>query len=146
MKDQLIIGSRGSKLALWQAEWVRARLATLSPRLDVRVEVVRTSGDRLPDAPLSVIGGQGAFTKEPERALLRRFGAGCRVPIAAHAVVRSDALRLEGLVASPDGMEVLRESVEGRADDPERLGEELALTLQLRGAAFLLSGDLAPVW
>jgi hydroxymethylbilane synthase len=75
-----------------------------------------------------------------ERALLRQFGAGCQVPIAAHAVVRGDALRLEGLVAAPSGEEVLREAVEGPAREAERLGAELALRLQARGASFLLAG------
>ncbi|HEX8188921.1 MAG TPA: hypothetical protein VF586_11255 [Pyrinomonadaceae bacterium] len=64
MKEQLVIGSRDSKLALWQAEFVRTQIAASSPDLDVRVEVLKTSGDVLRDAPLSVIAGQGAFTKE----------------------------------------------------------------------------------
>ncbi|HEX7175586.1 MAG TPA: hydroxymethylbilane synthase [Pyrinomonadaceae bacterium] len=310
MRDELIIGSRGSKLALWQAEWVRARLAALSPRLDVRVEVVSTSGDVLKDAPLSVIGGQGAFTKElehallerridlavhslkdlptvipdrltlaatparedardalvlpagtsgggvvsvldlpagarvgtsslrrraqlrhlrpdlvlndlrgnvdtrlrkldagefdaivlaaaglrrlglagrisahvspdellpavgqgalglearaddeetlslvarldhaptraaceAERALLRQFGAGCQVPIAAHATVEGLFLKLEGLVAAPSGEDVLKASVVGFMGDAEGIGEELAHRLMARGAAFLLAG------
>lgn len=316
MKNQLIIGSRGSKLALWQVEWVRAQLAALNPRLEVRVQILKTSGDINQNAPLSVIGGQGAFTKElehalldgridlavhslkdlptvlaeglmlaaiaeredprdalilpalsqvngaasihslpagvrvgtssprrraqlrhlrpdlclrelrgnvdtrlrkldegefdaivlasaglrrlglaerisayvptdellpavgqgalgletrsgdaatrrlvsqlnhaptraaceAERSLLRQFGAGCQAPIAAHAVVQGEVLKLEGLVAAPSGEEVLRETVEGRACEAERLGEGLALCLQSRGASLLLPGAAASLW
>ena len=64
MKTRLTIGSRGSKLALWQAEWVKARLDGLHPQVEVVIEVIKTSGDQLKHAPLSVIGGQGVFTKE----------------------------------------------------------------------------------
>ena len=92
MKDQLIIGTRGSKLALWQAGWVRARLAARAPCLDVRVEVVKTSGDILTDAPLSAIGGQGAFTKELEHALLER-----RIDLAVHSLKDLPTVIPEGL-------------------------------------------------
>ncbi|HEX8136577.1 MAG TPA: hydroxymethylbilane synthase [Pyrinomonadaceae bacterium] len=70
MKKRLIIGSRGSKLALWQAEWVRSKLSALYPHLEIRIEIIKTSGDVLKDAPLSVIGGKGVFTREIEEALL----------------------------------------------------------------------------
>lgn len=310
MRDQIIIGARGSKLALWQAEFVRSRLAAENPHVNVRVEVLKTSGDVLRDAPLSVIGGQGAFTKElehalldrridlavhslkdlptvvaggltlaavteredprdalvlpagvrrgeaasvrglrhgavvgtsslrrraqlkhlrpdlvlkelrgnvdtrlrkldagefdalvlaaaglrrlglseridarlttdellpavgqgalglearaddeeiialaarldhaptrdacaAERALLRRFGAGCQVPIAAHGFVLEGAMRLEGLVADVSGGVVLKESAEGPSVEAESLGGALALRLQERGASFLLEG------
>jgi hydroxymethylbilane synthase len=78
---ELIIGSRGSKLALWQSEWVKARLEALAPAVSVRVEVFKTSGDVMRDVPLATIGGQGAFTKELEVALLDR-----RVDIAVHSL------------------------------------------------------------
>lgn len=81
MKHQLIIGSRGSKLALWQAEWARARLGELESSLDVRIEVIKTSGDVMRDVPLSVIGGKGVFTKELEEALLDG-----RIDIAVHSL------------------------------------------------------------
>ncbi|HEY9285730.1 MAG TPA: hypothetical protein VIP46_19930, partial [Pyrinomonadaceae bacterium] len=81
MKDHFVIGTRGSKLALWQAGWVRERLVEARPGVEVRIEIVKTSGDVLRDAPLSVIGGQGAFTKELEEALL----AG-RIDIAVHSL------------------------------------------------------------
>jgi hydroxymethylbilane synthase len=81
MKDHLIIGSRGSKLALWQAEWTRARLAELYPLVQVSIEIIKTSGDVKFDAPLAVIGGQGVFTKELEEALLER-----RIDLAVHSL------------------------------------------------------------
>jgi len=304
---ELVIGSRGSKLALWQSEWVRARLEEADPRASVRVEVIKTTGDVRRDAPLSVIGGQGAFTKElevallegridiavhslkdlptvvphglqitatperedardalvlpagadgrgasirslpagatvgtsslrriaqlkhlrpdvlvkdlrgnvdtrlrkldggeydalilaaaglrrlglggrvsayldsgemlpavgqgslgvetradasetnalvarldhretraavlAERALLRHLGGGCQVPIAAHAETNGRTLRLSALVASPGGEELIRDAMEGAADDAERLGEALAARMVERGAAELL--------
>ncbi|HVF50602.1 MAG TPA: hydroxymethylbilane synthase [Pyrinomonadaceae bacterium] len=81
MQRQFIIGSRGSKLALWQAEWVRARLLSLEPPAEVRIEVIKTSGDVLRDVPLSVIGGKGVFTKELEETLLDG-----RIDIAVHSL------------------------------------------------------------
>ncbi len=92
MRDHFVIGSRGSKLALWQAEWVRARLAAARPGVEVRVEIVKTSGDVLRDAPLSVIGGQGAFTKELEEAL-----SGGRIDIAVHSLKDLPTVVPEGL-------------------------------------------------
>jgi hydroxymethylbilane synthase len=81
MKDSLVIGSRGSKLALWQAQWVQSHLSALRPEANVRIEIVKTSGDIMHDAPLAIIGGQGAFTKELEQALLDR-----RIHIAVHSL------------------------------------------------------------
>jgi hydroxymethylbilane synthase len=89
---QLIIGSRGSKLALWQSEWVRARLEELEPAVSVRIEVFKTSGDVRRDVPLSVIGGQGAFTKELEHALLER-----RIDIAVHSLKDLPTINPEAL-------------------------------------------------
>lgn len=78
---RFVIGSRGSKLALWQAGWVKSRLEEACDGAEVRIEVIKTSGDRLRDVPLSVIGGQGVFTKEIEQALLDR-----RIDIAVHSL------------------------------------------------------------
>jgi hydroxymethylbilane synthase len=306
MSRPLVIGSRGSKLALWQAEQARARLLALNPQTDVHIEIIKTTGDVKND-PLSVIGGKGVFTKEledalldgridfavhslkdlptilpddlsiaaiceredardalvlragsqngsllhlprgaavgtssqrrlaqlkalrsdvivrdlrgnvdtrirkldegqydavilasaglvrlglqdrisariaisemlpavgqgaiaietrsdnefavqsasrldhretriaclAERAFLRGLGGGCQFPIAAHAVIENDLLKLDGLVAKPDGSEILRDSLSGSSNDAEALGSELALQLMERGAqAFLTS-------
>jgi hydroxymethylbilane synthase len=71
-----------------------------------------------------------------ERALLNRLGGGCQVPIGALAEVTADGLRLNGLVAHPDGTKVLRETREGA--DPVRLGEEVGEILLSRGGDVIL--------
>jgi hydroxymethylbilane synthase len=64
------IGTRGSPLARWQAEWVAGRLRELHPGLAVELVEIKTQGDRDRNTPLAAIGGQGLFTKEIQRALL----------------------------------------------------------------------------
>ncbi|MDT7540912.1 MAG: hydroxymethylbilane synthase [Acidobacteriota bacterium] len=81
MKDQFTIGSRGSRLALWQAEWARSTLEALRPGVSVEIEIFKTSGDAMRDVPLSVIGGKGVFTKELEEALLAE-----KIDIAVHSL------------------------------------------------------------
>lgn len=81
MKSHFTIGSRGSRLALWQAGWVRSRLSELRPGVEVRVEIYKTTGDIHRDVPLAVIGGKGAFTKELEDALLD-----ARIDLAVHSL------------------------------------------------------------
>lgn len=80
MSPRLVIGSRGSRLALWQAEQAKARLIDLNPGLEIQIDVIKTTGDVKPD-PLSVIGGKGVFTKELEEALLDK-----RIDIAVHSL------------------------------------------------------------
>ena len=64
------IGSRGSRLALWQAEHVKAKLEGVHPGLDVEIRILHTTGDRITDVPLAKIGDKGLFTKELDRAVL----------------------------------------------------------------------------
>ncbi len=70
MSAALRIGTRGSKLALAQAEWIRGRLEAANPGLRAELVVIRTSGDRITDVPLHQVGGKGLFVKELESALL----------------------------------------------------------------------------
>ena len=91
MSRPLVIGSRGSKLALWQAEQARDRLRTLNPQFEVHIEVIKTTGDVKSD-PLSVIGGKGVFTKELEDALLDG-----RIDIAVHSLKDLPTILPEGL-------------------------------------------------
>jgi len=68
--DVVRIGTRGSKLALVQSEFVRDELQRLHPGLEVEIVVIQTKGDRMLDAPLAKIGDKGLFTKELETAML----------------------------------------------------------------------------
>lgn len=70
-KNSVVIGTRGSKLALWQAEWVKAELQRLNPGLEVGLNKIKTTGDKILDVPLAKVGGKGLFVKEIEEALLR---------------------------------------------------------------------------
>jgi hydroxymethylbilane synthase len=95
MKDSFTIGSRGSRLALWQAEWVRTSLERSRPGARVKIEIIKTSGDVMRDVPLAVIAGMGVFTKELEEALL----AG-RIDIAVHSLKDLPTTLPEGLTIS----------------------------------------------
>ena len=64
----LVIASRGSQLALWQARWVERQLTSAGH--ECRIEIIRTTGDKITDVPLAKVGTKGLFTKEIEEALL----------------------------------------------------------------------------
>ena len=68
--DTITIGTRASKLALWQAEYVAAQMEKQYPAVCVELRKMTTKGDRILDAPLAKIGGKGLFTKELEQAML----------------------------------------------------------------------------
>ena len=93
----LRIGTRGSALALWQAEYVRDELRRVHnvSRGDISIDIIRTSGDRITDRPLSEVGGKGLFTKEIEEALL----AGA-IDIAVHSAKDMPTELPEGLELS----------------------------------------------
>jgi hydroxymethylbilane synthase len=88
---ELRLGTRGSQLALWQAQAVAARIEHTSGRI-CRIVVIRTSGDRLQEAPLSEVGGKRLFVKEIEDALLRE-----EIDLAVHSSKDMPALLPEGL-------------------------------------------------
>ncbi len=69
-EERLVIATRGSQLALWQAEHVKARIKAVVPGMVVELNVITTSGDKILDVPLAKIGGKGLFVKEIEQALL----------------------------------------------------------------------------
>jgi hydroxymethylbilane synthase len=79
----LKLGTRGSPLALAQAHWVRRELMRLQgmAETDIAIEIIKTSGDKIQDRPLSEVGGKGLFTKELEEALL--VG---RIDLAVHSM------------------------------------------------------------
>jgi hydroxymethylbilane synthase len=103
----LIIGSRGSKLALWQSNWVKQELERLHPGLKVQIEIIKTTGDKLSEASLIKIGGKGVFTKELEEALLS--GA---VDLAVHSLkdlptILPDGLHLAAITEREDVRDAL---------------------------------------
>ncbi len=69
MRDRVVIGSRGSRLALVQSNYIAALLREAAPGLVVEIETISTRGDRILDRPLAEIGGKGLFTEELEAAL-----------------------------------------------------------------------------
>lgn len=77
----LTIGTRGSRLALWQAEWVRSRIIERYPEYEVSLKKIKTSGDMILDVPLARVGGKGLFVKEIEEAMLRK-----EIDIAVHSM------------------------------------------------------------
>ena len=93
MKNQIIIGTRGSKLALWQADYIEQRLREEYPGLSVTQKRVTTKGDRILDVPLAKIGGKGLFTKELEEEMLS--GA---IDLAVHSLKDMPAKVPDGLV------------------------------------------------
>ncbi|MDP2277174.1 MAG: hydroxymethylbilane synthase [Nitrospirota bacterium] len=70
VKKKVVIGTRGSRLALWQAEWVKSALLKLNPGLTIELNKIKTTGDKILDVPLAKVGGKGLFVKEIEEALL----------------------------------------------------------------------------
>src|SRR5258708_12277188 len=80
-RSTLIIGSRGSELALWQSNFIKQQLEALYPAIDIAIKIIKTTGDKILDSPLSLIGGKGVFTIELERALLEN-----EIDIAVHSL------------------------------------------------------------
>jgi len=70
MKTSICIGTRGSALALWQANHVKQIIETAFPDVHVDINIIKTTGDRITDRPLAMVGGKGLFVKEIEAALL----------------------------------------------------------------------------
>ena len=92
MARPITIGTRGSRLALWQAEWVRAQIERRFPGTAVALAVIKTQGDRILDVPLAQVGGKGLFVKEIESALLDG-----RVDLAVHSMKDMPAEVPDGL-------------------------------------------------
>jgi hydroxymethylbilane synthase len=104
----LVIASRGSQLALWQARWVEAQLKAAGH--ESRIEIIKTTGDKITDVPLAKVGTKGLFTKEIEEALLDG-----RAQLAVHSLKDLPTELPEGLVlAAVPEREDPRDAVIGR--------------------------------
>ena len=93
MKKKIRIGTRGSKLALWQANFIKSEIERLCPDFNVKLKIIKTTGDRITDRPLAMIGGKGLFVKEIETALLNND-----IDIAVHSMKDMPGELPEGLV------------------------------------------------
>ncbi|EHJ47398.1 porphobilinogen deaminase [Solidesulfovibrio carbinoliphilus subsp. oakridgensis] len=93
MREKLVIATRSSKLALWQANHVSARLRETYPGLVVDLLPIKTKGDKILDVPLAKVGGKGLFVKEIEEALLDG-----RADLAVHSMKDVPAEQPQGLV------------------------------------------------
>ncbi len=94
-RSTLVLGTRGSKLAVHQSQWVQARLQELAPDLSISLKRIQTSGDKILDVPLAKIGGKGLFVKEIEDALLSG-----EIDLAVHSMK-------DVPTALPEGLEIL---------------------------------------
>ncbi len=70
MKNKIVLGSRGSELALWQTHCVKETLEQHFPEINLEIKIIKTTGDKMLDVALSKIGDKGLFTKQIETALL----------------------------------------------------------------------------
>ncbi len=93
-RDKIVIGSRGSKLALIQANWVKSQLEKDNKKIEFTIEVIKTTGDKITDVPLSKIGSIGLFTKELEDALLDK-----KIDLVVHSAK-------DMATDIPDGLEI----------------------------------------
>ncbi|MCP5110531.1 MAG: hydroxymethylbilane synthase, partial [bacterium] len=126
----LTIGSRGSKLALWQAHWGADRLKELGEL--ARIEITRTTGDKITDVALSEVGTKGLFTKEIEEALLDG-----RIDLAVHSLKDMPTELPDGLTLSAiPKREDPRDAMVGSALDALHHGAKVG-TISLRRAAQL---------
>ena len=80
-KQKITIGTRGSALALWQANWVKSELEREYPGIEVNLTVIKTKGDKILDVPLAKVGGKDLFVKEIEDALLAQ-----NIDLAVHSM------------------------------------------------------------
>lgn len=126
----LVIASRGSQLALWQAHWVQGQLAALGH--ESRIEIIKTTGDKITDVPLAKVGTKGLFTKEIEEALLDG-----RADLAVHSLKDLPTELPEGLVlAAVPPREDPRDAIVGRKLSELSAGAKVG-TSSLRRAAQL---------
>jgi len=135
MASPVVIGTRGSRLALWQAEWVRAQIERRFPGTVVELATIKTQGDKILDVPLAKVGGKGLFVKEIESALLDG-----RVDVAVHSMKDMPAEIPDGLeIGAVPEREAANDALISRDGRPLRAIEEGAVigTSSLRRAAQL---------
>jgi len=106
-RKEIIVGTRGSKLALWQADFVKKEIEKRYNNLSVQIKIIKTKGDKILNSSLSKVGGKGVFVKEIENALIGNI-----IDMGVHSVkdVPTDIpskLSLAGILERTDPREVL---------------------------------------
>ncbi|MDH4140552.1 MAG: hydroxymethylbilane synthase [Coriobacteriia bacterium] len=116
-RDEIVIGTRGSKLALWQSEYIKAKVEDITG-LPVRLSIIKTTGDKILDVPLAKVGGKGLFTKEIEVEL-----AAGSVDLAVHSMKDVPTELPDGLIiaAMPERVDPRDAIVSGAGYDLETL-------------------------
>jgi len=90
---KIIIGTRGSQLALWQAKHIASCIKSEHPSVDLELKIIKTSGDKIQDVPLAKVGGKGLFVKEIEEALIEK-----KIDLAVHSMKDVPAVLPDGLI------------------------------------------------
>ena len=130
----LVIASRGSQLALWQARWVEGQLGARG--YECRIQVIKTTGDKITGVPLAKVGTKGLFTKEIEEALLEG-----RADLAVHSLKDLPTDLPEGLVlAAVPEREDPRDAIAGKRLNDLPAGAKIG-TSSLRLAIVLRGPD-----
>lgn len=91
-RNKIVIGTRGSQLALWQAEFVQRELMKTNPGVEITLTKIKTTGDMILDVPLAKVGGKGLFVKEIEDAMLRG-----EIDLAVHSMKDVPTVLPDGL-------------------------------------------------
>jgi hydroxymethylbilane synthase len=104
----------------------------------VAIEIAESSSGEVRDALTRIIDADAAAALIAEREVVRTLGGSCQMPLGAHATLDGDELTIQGLVASPDGVRVIRALVHGRRAAAADAGRELAERLLEHGAADVL--------
>jgi hydroxymethylbilane synthase len=130
LKNTIIIGSRGSDLALWQSNYVKSELEKKNKNLRVEIKIIKTTGDKILDVALSKIGDRSLFTKELENALLNK-----EIDLAVHS--------LKDLQTTiPEGLKLAVVSKRHPVEDV-LIAREKGITLQsLKENAIIATGSL----
>jgi hydroxymethylbilane synthase len=120
-KRNIVIATRGSMLALWQAEWIKSQLKELDSDLAIELKKIKTTGDKILDVPLAQVGGKGLFVKEIEEALLDRSA-----DLAVHSMKDvptelPEGLHLSAITKREDARDALiaREGISSIKDLPQ---------------------------
>jgi hydroxymethylbilane synthase len=144
MGRTLRIGTRGSRLALQQTQWVVSRLRDIEPSLQIETEIIRTVGDRVQDRPLDQLSVQGVFTKELDHALLDGG-----VDLVVHSLKDLPTVLTEGIsIAAIPEREDARDAFIGRnglllADLPKGASVGTS-SLRRRAQLLAIRSDLRP--